>query len=292
MTGTVAADTNIIRQSTPRRYLTCLEGLRNRRIAVLPMVRDELDRHLPAQASEHIRRLCERDGKGSPQEIDTAARAASRAAGTWWQDESARNSSAYMCLADMGQEAYNDATSLVPGSAFTEENGNDRLIYAQAMLHGIDVLASRNRRTVLQKVLEEHFAKRGQPEPPVTIRGLYGHTCVISKEEGRPVTDVAVEAMLGAVVPEGWSPRKADDVLNSCFAFMNNIAVTEGRNTMLSEENMLVHLLEKALEGMSEERFVQRCEETHASRPKFARDTEMRYHETVRKAVEETGINP
>ena len=38
----IAADTNLLRHPTPRRYLTVFEALRNRRVVVLPAVDAEL----------------------------------------------------------------------------------------------------------------------------------------------------------------------------------------------------------------------------------------------------------
>ena len=85
MTGdaaAVAADTNLIRHPTPRRYLTALEMVRGRRVAILPMVDRELRVQLPRQAAAHIRGLCGQGGTGAG-ETGAAASAAARAALEW-----------------------------------------------------------------------------------------------------------------------------------------------------------------------------------------------------------------
>ncbi len=76
----VAADTNLVRHSTPRRYLTVLEDLRGCRIAILPTVAHELRGHIPLQAAAYVRGICERDGKWTGSQIQTAARASAGAA--------------------------------------------------------------------------------------------------------------------------------------------------------------------------------------------------------------------
>ncbi len=56
----VAADTNIIRNPTPQRYLPAFEDLRGRRIAILPVVDEELRSELPSQAVDSIPKRCRR----------------------------------------------------------------------------------------------------------------------------------------------------------------------------------------------------------------------------------------
>jgi len=288
----VAADTNLIRHPTPRRYLTALEGLRGRGVAILPMVDREVLGQLPNQAADHVRKLCKRNRIGRVEAIDAAARAASGAAAQWWEKERFRNSSAYALLPDLGDPHYRCVSADLPGAAFTDSNDSDRTIYAQAWTHGIDVLTSRNRRTILKTVLEEHFAERGHPAPPVKVRGLFEHTRAVAGHEGRPVTDVAFEAVLGAVIPNAWTPGASDPVLRSCMAFTDGLAISEGRRvSVMPEENELVHILNRAIEEIDREDFAKRCEEAHARRPRAARETETRYHDRVRTAVRETGID-
>ena len=77
----VAADTNILRHPTPRRYLTALEELRGRRIAILPMVDHELQVQLDLQAADHVRGRCRQKGLRHEKDIDAAAEAANTTAG-------------------------------------------------------------------------------------------------------------------------------------------------------------------------------------------------------------------
>ncbi len=98
----VAADTNLVRHSTPRRYLTVMEDLRGRRIAILPTVAHELRGHIPLQAAAYVRGICERDERWSGGQIQTAARAVGGAAVEWWEDWRLRNDSVYEHVPDLG----------------------------------------------------------------------------------------------------------------------------------------------------------------------------------------------
>ncbi|MDE0408245.1 MAG: hypothetical protein OXN81_10330 [Alphaproteobacteria bacterium] len=297
----VAADTNIIRHPTPRRYLTALEELRGRSIAILPMVHRELETHLPMQASEYIQGYRRRNRNWSPEETDAAAVAASDAAYEWWRAESLRNDTAYLFFPHLDSENYRHAAAALPGAAFTDRNGNDQQIYAQAWVHGIDVLASRNRTTIYREVLARHFSARGIPNPPVTVMGLFEHTKALAETEGRPVAEVAFEAMLGAVIPETWQNEPVSGGVElveiSCRRFVDNLSLSEGNSSpgsFAAEENELAFLMKEELEAATEstERFLNRCNEAWESRPQASRDTEKRYHDTLRSAVRATGLDP
>ena len=288
----VAADTNLIRHPTPRRYLTSIEGMRGRRVAILPMVDAELEGNLPMQAATYIQRLCRSDRIAGPDNVDRAAGAAARAAAEWWDQERLRNTSTYTHLHDLGKQEYVRRSAVLPEAAFTDDNDSDRQIYAQAWAHGIDVLASRNRNTILRDRLEAHFTERGLQAPPVTVKGLLDHTAAIAREERRTVSDVALEAVLGAVIPGRWTQAKSRDVLVSCQIFADNLAVSEGRGAARQpEENELVLHLRQAFREIRMDDFTALCERTSAQLPEMARSTEARYHDAVRTAVRGTGID-
>ena len=174
--ASVAADTNLLRHPTPRRYITTIEALRSRPIVILPSVNRELFKHLPIQAGEHTDRMARRKGLGEDDRIEGAKSAAAAAALQWWRGERERNDSVYLHVPEQETEDYAATAARLPGEAFTDDNDTDRWIYAEAMVHGVDVLASRNRNTILTEVLEEYFAARGQPTPPVAVRSLWEHT--------------------------------------------------------------------------------------------------------------------
>ncbi len=292
-TGSVAADTNLIRHPTPRRYLTALEDLRGRRVAILPMVYRELNEELYSQAVGYIRKLCRRDGIERMEDVQAATQAAGEAALEWWEGECcSRNESSYTYVPDRGKAHYRRVVAALPTEAFTDTRDGDLWIYAQAWAHGIDVLASRNRRTVIRERLERHFSGLGLRSPPVMVRGLYEHTAIVAENEDRYVSDVALDAVLGAVIPNAWTPEKSERVLSSCMLFANNLATMDGRGVpVASEENDLAHGLNEAICEIDGEDFVRRCEKAYASRPTAARETELRYHRMTRAAVRETGID-
>ena len=72
----IAADTNLLRHPTPRRYLTVLEALRTRRVVVLPTVDGELRRHLPIQAKDFVERAAKRQGVPTGDKLERAKAAA------------------------------------------------------------------------------------------------------------------------------------------------------------------------------------------------------------------------
>ncbi len=291
--GIIAPDTNLLRNPSPRRYLAALEALRGRRIAILPLVAHELTMKIPEAAADDVRRLCRRKGIGNATDVDVAIDEAVEAAARWLPDERVRNDSVYLHLPDLGIPRYRSYSGRLPGDAFTDRNGNDRIIYAQAWAHGLDVLGSRNRTSILLPLLEEHFTALGHPEPPVTVRGLFDHTAHIARTEGKPIADVALEAVLGAVIPDAWTSDHTVQVMNSCASFIGNLALSSGRrDSMASVENQLVSLLNQCIGQSSYEEFAQHCERAHANRPIIARETEMRYHRKVRTAVREAGLDP
>lgn len=300
MTARVAADTNLLRQPTTRRYLTTLEALRGRDIAVLPLVHLELEHQLPRQAAQHLRTLIFRQNQAlSHESRAAAAKAAGHAASKWWDEERKRNDSAYEFLPDLGTSRYLDTVVPLPDNAFTDRSGNDWWIYAQAWVHHVDVLASRNRRSIRTEILGDYFRALGSAAPPVAIRGLYTHTRTLAREEDRTPSGVALEAMLCAVVPENWRPdlRRIHAVRRSCELFIENIALSEGRrptSSLPGDENRLVRLLQDALTEAvaNRKRFLEQCNQAHAHRPRTARDTERRYHDRLRATVRETGLNP
>jgi len=289
--GSVAADTNIVRQSTPRRYLTALEALRGRRVAILPMVDTELRVELYTQAAENIRTRCRRAGIGSGDFIAAAQDAAGLMAEEWWMAERSHNRSAYEYLPDRGWESYRGFVGDLPREAFSDENPSDLTIYAQAWAHGVDFLASRNRNSISRELLDDHFTGKGQPSPPVAIRGLYEHTRAVAESEGRRAVHVGLEAMLGAVIRGDWDRGKVFAMRDSCERFIANLAMSEGkRPSVTKEENVLVKVLGAALKATGTEEFIRLCDKAHATRPDTARETEMRYRSRYRALVRDLRI--
>ena len=91
--ASVAADTNLLRHPTPRRYLTTIEAIRSRPIVILPSVNRELLKHLPIQAGENTDRMAKRKKVSEDDKIEGAKTAAAAAALQWWQGERERNDS-------------------------------------------------------------------------------------------------------------------------------------------------------------------------------------------------------
>ena len=292
--ASVAADTNRLRHPTPRRYLTTIEALRSRPIVILPSVNRELLKHLPIQAGENTDRMAKRKELSEDDKIEGAKTAAAAAALQWWQGERERNDSIYLHVPEQETEAYATTAARLPGEAFTDDNDTDRWIYAEAMVHDVDVLASRNRNTILTEVLEEYFAARGQPTPPVAVRSLWEHTATVAKAERQAITAVAMETMLCAIIPDGWtaSANTAAALKWSGERFIKNLRTRERpRDRPDPEREKLAHLLHRTLSRMGQARLIERANAAFAKLPEIARQSELRYHTITREAVRRTGMD-
>ena len=290
----VAADTNLLRHPTPRRYLTVFEALRNRPVMVLPTVDWELHKHLPIQARDYIESTAKRQGVKKDRKLQEAKAAAASGASNWWQEERKRNDSVYVYAPDLGHEVYAGVVAQLPGAAFTDENDNDQWIYAQAMAHDIDMLASRNRDTIISEVLDEHFVAHGYPCAPVTVRSLWEHTASVAKTEHRPIADVALETMLCTIIPHAWkpSPESAAAAKWSAERFIRNLRTrTKPEEAPDPEREKLAHTLHHTVKAIDEEAMIEHCKAAYAISPGDARETEMRYHKATRAAVRKTGLN-
>ena len=290
----IAADTNLLRHPTPRRYLTVFEALRNRPVVVLPAVDAELHKHLPIQARDYIESTAKRQGVDNGEKLRAAKAAAAGAASNWWRQERERNDSAYIYAPDYGHETYAEIVAQLPGAAFTDENDSDQWIYAQAMAHDIDMLASRNRHTILSEVLHEHFVAQGHESAPVTVKSLWEHTATVARTERRPIADLALETMLCAIIPESWTPsaERAAELKWSAERFIRNLRTrTKPRGTPDPDREKLAHTLHRTVKDIDERSIIDLANTACAISPDKARDTEMRYHTATRTAVRDTGLN-
>ena len=290
----IAADINLLRHPTPRRYITVIEALRDRPVVVLPSVNAELHRHLPIQAGEFIDSMARRKGVRDRTKLQATRTAGAAAALEWWRTERERNDTVYAHAHDLGLEHYGIIAAGLPSEAFTDDNDSDQWIYAEAIAHQIDVLASRNRNTILTEVLEEHFAAHGQPSPPVAVRSLWDHTTALAKAEQRPIEQVAFETMLCAIVPDAWSGSAQDAIALKWSAqrFIENLRTqTRPKNSPDPEREKLAHVLHRTLKPITQDQLTARGNAAYAILPHSARETERRYHSTTRAAIRKTGVD-
>ena len=184
--------------------------------------------------------------------------------------------------------------NLTPGAAFTDPNDNDQWVYAQAMAHRIDIVGSRNRRTIIAELLDEHFAAHGWARAPVRVRDLWEHTAAVAAQERRPSTEVALETMPGAIVPEAWEPT-AEHTARVAWSAEQFIANLRTRTTPGEargrEREQLAHVLHHGLKPMDAEDVIERCSRAHEKRPLAARQTESRYHASTRVEERTTGLD-
>ena len=268
---------------------------------VLPSVDRELQKHLPIQARDYIESMAEKQRLTDEQKIQLAKSTAASAASGWWRDERTRNDPCYVFAMDLGEEVYAQAVAQLPAAAFTDDNDSDQWIYAEAMAHDVNVLASDNRKTILTDVLEEHFRGKKQAQTPITVKTLWDHTVAVAAAEGRKIGDVAVETVLCATVPNEWepTPRRAMAAKWSAEWFKENLRA-RGRPRKTpnehdpeeapKERDALAHTLHHALGALDEKSLIEKLSAAHAIRPRQARSAEGRYHERVRENVRKAGI--
>ena len=289
----VAADTNLLRQPTTRRYITTMESARGRQIVILPTVDHELQRHLPAQVGEHLDSLATRDGKTEDPRLGEAKAQGGKAAGSWWRDERQRNQSVYRFATERDWQEYARTVASLPSAAFTDKNTNDQSIYAEAIVHGANVLSTRNHNTIIVEVLTEHFQREGYADAPVTLRSLWQQTVAIARAERRAAHEVALETVLCAVIPEAWNATTAHafNVRNSAGIFIENLRVQPKEKAIDPEREKLVHTLHSFTSSLGEAQFRARCETAYRLRPEAGRTSEMRFREYTRGAVQSTELH-
>ena len=289
----VAADTNLLRQPTTRRYITAMESARKRQIIILPTVDHELKRHLPTQMGEHLDSLATRDGKTEDPRLGEAKARGGDAAGLWWNEERQRNQSVYRFATERDWRQYSRTIASLPSAAFTDKSTNDQSIYAEAIVHGANVLSTRNRNTIIEEVLTEYFQREGYAEAPVVLRNLWQQTVAIAKAERRATNEVALETVLCAVIPEAWTATTAHalNVRRSVDKFTENLRVQAKEKQVDPEREKLVHTLHSFTKSLGEAQFLARCETAYGIRPEAARTSEMRFHEHTRAAVRSTAMD-
>ena len=286
----VAADTNLLLHPTPRRYLTVLEGLCSRPVAVLPSIDREVQELLPAQAMAHIRKTAEREGRTDEERVESEQEEAQGNATRWWEEERTSNLSCYTFTPDLGREHYMRWMRKAPEHAF--RNHSDWRIYAEAMAHSVNVLASQNRETTDVDAIEHYFRARGKGSVPVTVRTLWQHTIAVAESEGRAGRDVALETVLCAVVPEQWQETPVDVVraMWSATRFKDNLSMQGSRSMAKKEtgqepasDDLLAHALHRALETTSSESALEKLRAAYVKRPHAARQSEAKYHLAARQ---------
>jgi len=256
--------------------------MRERRVLVLPTVDLEMQRHVGIVAARYIQRKFGKSRRATRERLRQAVMEAERQALQWWQEEVGRNDSCFLHVGvgEAGSDKYREAESRLPASAFSGENPADRDIYAEAWVHGADVLASRNVRTTDRNEIEEWFLEAGEQGMPVEIRGLWEHTVKTARSENRPAGEVAVEAIMGAVVSEGMKAENMVEILTRCSMFASNLATAIPANAQDEAgigENELVRAIWKTAGLSGDIQLLERLRQNAVERlPSCARETESR----------------
>ena len=72
VTGEIAVDIDLLRHPAPRRYITTLEALRNRRITILPFVNVRLAKCIVVDSADTAEARASEQGTTDPEVLDKA----------------------------------------------------------------------------------------------------------------------------------------------------------------------------------------------------------------------------
>ncbi len=170
-----ALDTNLLRNPTPRRFLHGIALETERRVVVLPEVRNELvgDHHQLAIAEfERWERRAKRQGINSSSLKRRILDTVRPVTIDWYKDTLLHPASVFdeALLDDMGKTQVNDIIRGFPPEVFTDDttvftDSGDPVIVAQAIQLGIELLGSNNLSTISHEKLNAWLARKGMNRP-------------------------------------------------------------------------------------------------------------------------------
>ncbi len=170
-----ALDTNLLRNPTPRRFLHGIALETERRVVVLPEVRNELigDHHQLAIAEfERWERRARRQGVSSSSLKKRILDTVRPATIDWYKNTLLHPTSVFdeALLDDAGMTQVNNIIKGFPPEVFMEDttvftDSGDPVIVAQAIQLGIELLGSNNLSTISHEKLNAWLARKGMNRP-------------------------------------------------------------------------------------------------------------------------------
>ena len=176
----IAPDTNLVIAITSRRWLTVLQELRGEALIITPTVRAQVRDRMADLTDRAMRIRFRRHPPASARIAQAARMAAMQADDEWWENEQRRNDSAYTFIRFSAEEQRRVEIERMrlPSEAFTDTNGYDRRILAEAVVAGATLVSSHNMRSIDQELITEiaregHCAKVKIATPVETLDTLY-----------------------------------------------------------------------------------------------------------------------
>ena len=201
----IALDTNLIAWETPRRLLHGIADERGLEITILPEVHDEAARWLVEEEEETwVDRIGE-DSSYTVAQREQIVNAASKAAAQWFKEELDRTDTPWRrqeATFEQAVKARRIARNLPTG--VVKRGGivarGDRLVIAQAAIHGVTVLATNNLKSIDHERANNWFTDTLRVNHAVV---LTPDDCVAELADGNMKTTYQWTIAYG----ERWAPR-------------------------------------------------------------------------------------
>ena len=205
----ITADTQLLRNATPRRFLSSLWELQGRALAVTPAVARELANNVGAAAERRWQNLLEHDRRDQNRHYDDVVYRrileGARDAATAWIREELRQPGG---ITEVLRTAEHDQAALaiaraMPAVCFTpttsENERNDRLIVGEAAAYGFRLLASENLASIRHGHVNSWLERQGHVSGPLVVR--LEDAMPARSRDPRDLDDAAFAAVPGAALP-------------------------------------------------------------------------------------------
>lgn len=284
----IAPDTNLLGFITPRRLLTALQEMRGHAVFMLPTVGDEMEVRVMLAAERQFRQRAVATSGNDAASLDQVMGEVRSEVLHWLQEEMHRNDAAWTALDPRRERAeeYGRVMARMPGGLFLDEregrmNVGDRRIVAEAVVHGVPVLATANmmaRRGIGQVnawLEREGFAQRTQVhEPDLAVEQVLAH-------DGIDYGTGCLRATLGAVVPARIADLEGDRLEESLEIFFETLRRSGMERTAAAAAEHCASL--------GPERLLREAQTIHGERPLRSRSSAGRYNDAIRKGAKKAG---
>ena len=214
----VTADTQLLADPTPRRFLSSLWELRGSELAVTPTVARELATTVAGAEERHWQAVLQHDlQQGNRRYDDGTYRAilnGTRAAATAWISRELEHPGGLTAVqrtsgADRRALEIAKAMPTICFAAASEESEeNDRRIVGEAAAYGFRLLASENPGSIRHDHVNEWLEAEGHTGGPLIVRL---HEAIPVRGRGASSRDeTALQAVLGAALPTAAGEPEAD----------------------------------------------------------------------------------
>ena len=284
----IAPDTNLVITITSRRWLTVLQELRGEALVITPTVRTQVRDRISDLTDRAMRIRFKRHPPASTRIAQAARMAAMQADDEWWENEQRRNDSAYTFIRFSAEEQRRVEIERMrlPSEAFTDTNGYDRRILAEAVVAGATLVSSHNMGSIDHELITK-MAHEGQcadvkiATPVKTLDTLY-----------KGIRHDADEALRMSLVASAIGVTRAatsDDWYEDIAGFVRSWQDLE-RNIPIGRQ--LARRAEEVCAATTPRHWDHIRSRVLMHFPERARQSENRYHALREELMRETGYAP